>query len=194
MKLCRRCCLEKSDDCFYLRGVNKLHSYCKQCVREKGDEWRLSNPEKVKELSRVYSSNVPKEIKVLRVQKSRHLKERRGECLCCSGQAVLGKKNCRPCQEKLNRVHNERSRKFKTLCFDHYGRFCVCCTKEFNHDAFLTLNHINNDGKDHRRELKQRSIYEWVVKNGFPDYLETNCWNCNSGRSVNGGICPHQEK
>ena len=59
---------------------------------------------------------------------------------------------------------------------------------------FLTVDHINNDGNEHRRQIKAAfGIYGWLEKNGFPkDGLQLLCWNCNMGKRANGGTCPHQ--
>jgi len=27
----------------------------------------------------------------------------------------------------------------------------------------------------------------------YPDGFQVACWNCNAGRDLNGGVCPHQE-
>jgi len=80
-------------------------------------------------------------------------------------------------------------RKQKEAVFDHYGRSCECCGE--SHLAMLTLDHKNNDGAAHRRQLKMYTIYHWVVKNNFPDLFRVMCFNCNCGRRINGGICPH---
>ena len=34
-------------------------------------------------------------------------------------------------------------------------------------------------------------MWEWTMKNNYPDYLQILCWNCNLGKSLNGGTCPH---
>jgi hypothetical protein len=61
---------------------------------------------------------------------------------------------------------------------------------------FLTVDHMNDDGAEHGRRLgssHRRNIYRWLVINGFPEGFQILCWNCNSGRQRNGGICPHRE-
>ena len=85
----------------------------------------------------------------------------------------------------------------KALCYEAYGGYlCVCC--EETEPVFLTLDHIHGGGSRHVREVVGRrggNLYHWIVKNNFPkNMFQVLCWNCNSGRAVNGGICPHQEK
>jgi hypothetical protein len=77
----------------------------------------------------------------------------------------------------------------KLMVISHYGSECECCG-EPNIDL-LTIDHVNGGGKKHRRGIN--SMYHWLIKNGFPDGYRVLCFNCNSGRSVNGGICPHKE-
>lgn len=74
-----------------------------------------------------------------------------------------------------------------------YGSRCRCCGETIK--RFLTLDHVNNDGAVHRKELQAEtiSIYAWAVANDYPDVIQILCYNCNLGRALNGGICPHQE-
>lgn len=70
-----------------------------------------------------------------------------------------------------------------------YGSECACCGE--SEARFLTIDHINNDGAKHRREIGA-AIYLWLKKNGFPkNGFQLLCCNCNFGRQFNGGICPH---
>lgn len=77
----------------------------------------------------------------------------------------------------------------------HYGGKCKCCgEKEFD---FLTMDHINNDGNIHRKELKQKGItnmYHFIVKNNYPNYFQILCFNCNISKRINNGKCIHQLK
>ncbi len=58
---------------------------------------------------------------------------------------------------------------------------------------FLTLDHVNNDGAAHRKELGWRkggqALYPLLKKLGFPDGFQVLCFNCNCGRGR--GVCPH---
>ncbi len=79
----------------------------------------------------------------------------------------------------------------KQAVFDHYGQRCVCCSE--TELVFLAIDHINNDGASHRREMavKGDRIYRWLVKNNFPSGFQVLCHNCNWGKYVL-GKCPHQ--
>ncbi len=48
--------------------------------------------------------------------------------------------------------------------------------------------------KQQKTMEKKDSLYRWIIKNNFPEEFQILCFNCNSGRHINGGICPHEEK
>ena len=64
---------------------------------------------------------------------------------------------------------------------------------------FLVLDHINNDGAAHRKSMKNKSdgfgiqLYRWIIKNNFPPIFQVLCANCNMGKEMNGGVCPHKK-
>jgi len=80
----------------------------------------------------------------------------------------------------------------KNDVYDHYGRYCKCCG-ELN-ELFLSVDHVNNDGNKERRGSGGHSttLYTKIIKEGFPDTYQILCYNCNLGKSRNGGICPHE--
>lgn len=81
----------------------------------------------------------------------------------------------------------------KEAAYAAYGGYrCSCCGETVR--AFLTLDHVNNDGAAHRRAERKHSshIYRWARDNGYPKSLQVLCMNCNWGKRTNNGICPHQ--
>lgn len=101
------------------------------------------------------------------------------------------KKNCETCllAESL------RSRKIKFDVILVYGNKCECCEETIL--EFLTIDHINNDGASHRIKLFGKNkcgnrFYKWIIKNNFPKGLQVLCFNCNHGKFINGGVCPHK--
>jgi hypothetical protein len=102
---------------------------------------------------------------------------------------------------EVRRKHTEKgvewrlSTKIETL--DAYGGpICICCGEQ--HVAFLTLDHVDDNGAAHRRSLKKvpggSRFYSYLKARGFPQEprLQVMCWNCNCGRRINGGVCPHK--
>jgi hypothetical protein len=91
--------------------------------------------------------------------------------------------------------HAERSRRYNNKCrdrvFNNYGRRCTCCGE--SDLRLLTIDHINGGGTKQTKEIGG-NFYLWLIKNGFPPYFQVLCHNCNSGREINKGICPHFER
>lgn len=81
--------------------------------------------------------------------------------------------------------------KLKDQVLAAYGAFCACCGE--TERPFLTFDHKNNDGADHRRKIGFGHVfYRWMIDNNFPDSIQVLCFNCNSGKHNNGGVCPHE--
>lgn len=73
-----------------------------------------------------------------------------------------------------------------------YGSACACCREA--ETIFLELDHVDDSGAEHRREVGRGSYltYRAVKTAGFPqDKFRLLCANCNQGRQRNGGVCPH---
>lgn len=103
---------------------------------------------------------------------------------------------CQKCLEVINKRGREFTQRIKVEVIRHYGGECTCCGEQ--NLKFLTIDHINNDGKAHRKVMGRkdwggRSLYLWLRKNNYPLGFQVQCFNCNLGRSINGGICPHKE-
>jgi hypothetical protein len=88
-----------------------------------------------------------------------------------------------------------RRRRIEVLMHYSQGRMCCDCCGE-TIEAFLTLDHVNQDGAAHRRAIggtkaAGSKTYHWLIKSGFPAGYRVLCFNCNCGRHKTGGICPH---
>ena len=101
-------------------------------------------------------------------------------------------------RERIRRKLRERIRRklLKLEIIAHYGGKCSCPGCNESIIEFLSLDHINNDGAEERQRIgvSGSGFYNWVKKNKFPDNLRLLCHNCNLGREINGGICPHEEE
>lgn len=122
---------------------------------------------------------------------------KRGLCPRCCHRPLVTKYRCSECGD-LARAAGKRLREAaRAEVFDHYGRDCRCCGE--SNQRFLTIDHVNNDGANHRRDLYGNrvgatiAIYRWLKRNGFPEGFQTLCMNCNFGKHMNGGICPHKQ-
>lgn len=73
-----------------------------------------------------------------------------------------------------------------------YGGKCACERCPETNAAFLTLEHVNRDGGEHRREVGSHT-YADLRRRGFPQEGYTLlCWNCNA-MTRHGKACPHME-
>lgn len=99
-------------------------------------------------------------------------------------------KNKKRCNAYSRNYHVKQREKV----IKHYGNKCNCCGEA--NIRFLTIDHINGDGRKHRKEIGNMGSgwYNWIIRNNYPVDLQILCFNCNCGRQANGGICPHKEE
>ena len=73
-----------------------------------------------------------------------------------------------------------------------YGGKCNCCGE--NTTELLTLDHVQNDGKEWRATGGHQgfSVYLAAVREHRPDIFQLLCWNCNWGKAAY-GTCPHKK-
>ena len=95
-------------------------------------------------------------------------------------------------KRKMRQYHINRHRNLKRKALDVVGTSCACCGEAGF--EFLTIDHVNNDGHIHRKEINMRNIYEWLANNDYqsPYELQTLCFNCNFAKRYNNGVCPHE--
>jgi hypothetical protein len=101
-------------------------------------------------------------------------------------------------QKKLRDLHrpelreNDRKRQqeLRKVVLNHYGGKCACCGETTY--EFLAIDHINNDGNEHRRKIGgSGKLYSWIRANHFPDGFQVLCHNCNLAKGFY-GECPHK--
>lgn len=119
-------------------------------------------------------------------------------CKKCDVKATIAKNKRRPHVVASRRKRH--SEKIKAEVYLAYGGArCACCGE--SELSFLTLDHIHNDGAEWRRKTFRRnkgrggvSTYHWCKRNNFPPIFQVLCWNCQWGKVLNGGVCPHQKE
>jgi hypothetical protein len=118
---------------------------------------------------------------------------------------------CKVCSKVRNRAQYERRREdpewvaanleairrekmgIKVTVIEGYGGKCACCGEA--EPMFLTLDHVNNDGAEHRRTTGLKTgmtTWRYAKREGFPDIFQLLCWNCNSSKGAY-GFCPHEK-
>ena len=95
--------------------------------------------------------------------------------------------------QRFIRYQQSHRAKLKDTCYSAYGGYrCACLHCTETNPKFLTLDHIKNDGYELRKVHGDGdAFYRWLIKNDFPPIVQVLCYNCNCGKNVNGGICPH---
>ena len=76
----------------------------------------------------------------------------------------------------------------RKIAIQKYGGKCACCGEKEN--VFLCIDHINGEGRKHRKSMTFANIYEWLRKNKYPEGFQVLCYNCNNAKRF--GICPHK--
>lgn len=158
-KKCRKCLREKSVNEFYKRSKGSKDGLGSYC-----NSCQYENTSAIKNRYRAS-----------------------GKCVNCGVFKPNNHKYCDNCKIKTNGYERKYQKQAKDLVFDYYGSNCVCCGE--SNVRFLTIDHINDDGAEHRRAIGS-NIYKTIVKAKFPNKYRILCHNCNSGRFFNGGLCP----
>jgi hypothetical protein len=118
-----------------------------------------------------------------------------GRCENCGNSAIVTT-FCARCLATRDRAANAYNHRLRTAAYAAYGGpICACCGE--TEPKFLSIDHVNDDGADHRREIESKrtgstKIYVWLKQNGYPPGFRVLCMNCNMGRWRNGGVCPHE--
>lgn len=186
-KTCPICKEERVDSWFYKNpNTGKLSSFCRPCKREwerkhrvkHREEYRInaverrrSNPDAAREACYRWREKNPKKWKAV------------GDRWASKNRIVY---------------EAERRQTVRQNVFEAYGGFvCACCGEK--EPMFLTIDHVENDGNKHRKELATKigkggtAFFDWLKRNKFPPGFQVLCRNCNWGKHANGGICPHRD-
>lgn len=172
------------------RKLYRQIPYVKEKEKECQKKYR-STPE-YKELSRMYELKN----KTKRQKQARIWRELNKEKISKQEKEY----NSRPDVKKRVKEYSfEKRLKQKIQVYNHYSNYdikCNCCGEK--QIEFLTLDHINNDGSQHKKENNisgGHKMREWIIKNNFPPGFQILCWNCNCAKGVDlENICPHQRQ
>lgn len=126
------------------------------------------------------NTNARKQLKQSRLEQ--------GLCTGCGGPPTPGCKSCVNCRKKPS-FSRDYTRAAVILKYSP-GGVCQCCGESDR--RLLTIDHVNNDGAEHRKTVSSAHLVGWLRKNNFPEGFQVLCFNCNMGKSANGGVCPHE--
>lgn len=171
-RLCKKCDTIKDISEFWKDKTQSggYHFYCKKCEGAMNKKRRLENADKYKKLAKKYYRKG--RIKIIEKQKERY-------------------------QKKHSEIREQqrvaiRAKRLKVLDYYSQGKLeCACCGEsEFK---FLSIDHIDNNGYQHRKQLDGKNLYGWLIKNDYPSGFQVLCMNCNWGKAMNDNVCPHKK-
>jgi|SRR5271166_1929095 len=99
--------------------------------------------------------------------------------------------------ESNHKCGKKYRRKIKMEVLGHYcgsdKPHCQCPGCDVKILEFLALDHKNGGGTAQRKTLKKIGwqFYLWLKQNNYPSGFQVLCHNCNAGKQLNGGQCPH---
>lgn len=130
------------------------------------------------------------------------------KCIDCSNTAIENQIRCIKCRNRQNKYRQEhlqthkdymkkyhskedvirrneysrnRAREVRLEVLIAYGSKCIQC--EEDRLPCLEIDHINNDGAQHRRDMKinggSNSLTQWLKRNNFPKGFQILCGNCH---------------
>lgn len=175
--ICIKCNIDQPEDCFY-KGIthNKRDTTCKKCRCIGSREWAINNHEKKLEIEKKWIREHPERVKEIKTKYRLNNKDKARDYYLSNKEEHTEK--CR-----------ERTQKLRREMIEAYGGICSCCGE--NRFEFLTLEHKNCDGADHRRNKGLYTIVRELKLAGWPQENYTIlCWNCNSSKYMY-GVCPH---
>lgn len=137
-------------------------------------------------------------------EKNVYLKFYRGNlCIECQRKqgrektAKYRKENYQRYRELGRTASQKYYRKIKKVLFEGYDNKCSCCAE--SEPKFLSIDHVNNDGNIERGSRKNPksgsygiNLYKKIIEQNFPTRYQLLCMNCNFGKRMNNGICPHK--
>ena len=81
------------------------------------------------------------------------------------------------------RLHAQNKKNYemvrKEVILYYSGGKAACAKCSHSDIRVLTIDHIDDDGSQHRKKLGASSIYAWLKKNNFPSGFQVLCHNCN---------------
>jgi len=187
-KRCSKCGETKPGEEFGTHPAtrDKLGIWCRACRKAyRSARYHSMTPEQYTQT--LFENNQRRADPKFRIQAAHAQRERR--------------RNLTPEQHAKELETNRRyKKKLRDEAFTHYGNGileCLWCAED--DIEVLTLDHVDNDGKKHRRDednANGRYFYGYLKKHGWPKLprLQLICTNCNIAKVKNNGVLPPWRK
>jgi len=136
-------------------------------------------------------------------------RKNKGLCIYCGKTVPIpDRRGCLKCLEKhskettdYEKKHKEKKHQYrlrlKSKVIEKYGGKCACCGE--TQLLFLSMDHKNNDGAIEmiktywRRRSLSLDWYRKLIRDPLRNDLQVLCFNCNMGKQMNCGTCPHKK-
>jgi hypothetical protein len=171
MRTCRKCGLEKPLTEFRQSKPGYRRRVCNECMDRAAVEWQQQNRNRLlKWRKSYYEANREKQIEAAKVWNANN-------------------------PEGFKRSTKKQYHRLREEAMAAYGGYvCACCGED--EPIFMTIDHVENDQCERAKEFGRSHtglfLYTWLKKNGYPQGFQVLCHNCNQGKRLNGGVCPHQ--
>lgn len=170
-KICKRCGPLSEDA---VRVFRSGRWSCVACARSRKKKYADANVEKVKGFQdRWYQDN-----KADILAKMSDFRKENPEAARELRAAHYGRRK----GHIRGRVKRYKDSVKETVLRHYSGRESPKCSQcPVTDPGCLTLDHTENDGSEHRKELgfSGNSFYLWIVRNRFPPGFQVLCMNCN---------------
>lgn len=155
--------------------------------KENQRRWYLRHREEERERNTRYQAEHREQIRKRRIA---HYKENRNRLL------EYAKHHRQSDREGFRERDRKRWHELKDAAFEHYGGYHCSCPGGcgVTEPMFLSIDHINGHGLEHRKSIGMGNLYFWLKKNNYPPGFRVLCMNCNHamGRRGGDGKCPHE--
>lgn len=156
----------------YMRQYNREYTRLQTRLRREANPKPILTPEEIQAKIDARKQKMREYYKKLRAdtETRKELNRKQAEC-----------KKANPRYREKERVYKQARRyKQRTAVLSYYGvnGNPVCRHCGFNDMRALVIDHVNNDGAEHKKTINA-DIYRWLEKNNFPEGFQTLCHNCN---------------
>lgn len=104
-----------------------------------------------------------------------------GLCIHCYNRSDFTKQNKArwKASGKGKYWYHANDQRLRTIAISHYSNGKNCCALcGFNDIRALTIDHIDNNGNEHRKTFNT-TINAWLHTHNYPDCFQVLCCNCN---------------
>jgi hypothetical protein len=114
------------------------------------------------------------------------------QCKTCAKARLATARKIRRIAGELTDAQKTRQR-LRREVLQHYGGEnlqCSCPGCNVTQIEFLSIDHIDGGGHQHRKQIGESGLYTWLKRQNFPPGFRVLCHNCNQSMGAY-GYCPH---